>query len=179
MRIEVVGADTISQQARTYADIPGVRCTHAVRECRESPTGSRGTAPAEWRARPHRVHGDGVIGRGGLDPDTSKGSPRLRCDQSRDRTYQNHGGDGIGRRSHFRLRSNRRRDMHYCVVPCALPCYGSCEVLHTGRGIRRAESIKIRSLPTTHQRGSSAGRRRASSSKLPSPSIARSGRNRE
>jgi len=38
--------------------------------------------------------------------------------------------------------------MRYCVVPCALPCYGSCDVIDTGRGMKRAEDVKSRSLPT-------------------------------
>ena len=179
MRIEVVGARHDQPTGSNVRRVPGVRGTDAVRGCRESPAGSRGTAPAgPWsRLRQRRLQRDGCIGRSGLHSDTSNRSPRLRCDQPRGRTYQNHGGDRTGRRPHLRVRPTGDETMRYCVVPCASPCYGWCEVLDTGRGMKRAEHVKSRPVPTNRGR-SRTDRHRASSSRLPSPSIAPSGRNR-
>ena len=60
MRIEVVGLDTINQQARTYAQYRVFAAlTHS--RMRENPTGSRCTAPAgPWsRLRQRRLQRDG------------------------------------------------------------------------------------------------------------------------
>ena len=105
MRIEVVAADTINQQARTYAEYRVFAALTQIRGCRESPTGSRCPAPAgPWsRLRQRRLQRDGCIGRSGRHSDTSNRSPRLRGDQPRGRTYQNHGGDD---------RTGRRPDLH-------------------------------------------------------------------
>ena len=100
MRIEVVGVDTINQQARTYAEY---RVFAALTQFADAEKVRR----ARVVLRPlDRGRGcDSVacsvtvdIGRSGLHSDTSDRSPRLRSDQPRGRTYQNHGGDRTGRR---------------------------------------------------------------------------------
>ena len=105
MRIEVVGADTISQQARTYAEYRVFAALTRVRGCRESPGGSRRAAlSGPWsRLRQHRLQRDGCIGGSRLHSDTSNRSPRLRSDQPRGRAYKN---------------PRQRRDWSQTPFPC-------------------------------------------------------------
>jgi hypothetical protein len=50
--------------------------------------------------------------------------------------------------------------MRYCVVPCALPCYGSCEVLDnsssSAHGLSHCHSFRRHSFRLTFTLGASS-----------------------
>ena len=140
MRIEVVGADTISQQARTYAEYRVFAALTQFADAKEV-SGARVVLRAVDRGR-----GSDSIActvsvalEGGLLSNTNNRSPRLRRDQPRGRTSQNHGRDRIGRRLHLHLRP--AGDENDALLPRAL----CVTVLWMVRGTRhgpRAETSR-------------------------------------
>ena len=132
MRIEVVGEDTISQQARTYAEY---RVFAALTQFSDA----------------DKVRRVRVV----LRPvDRGRGCEGIACtvtvalagsDSLRIRTTGPHAYAAINRAVE-RIRTTaatgivetaspcevpETETMRYCVVPCASPCYGWCEVIDT------------------------------------------------
>ena len=128
MRIEVVGEGTISQQARTYAEY---RVFAALTQFSEADKVRR----VRVLLRPVKL-GSGCEGIACTVTVALEGSDSFRI-----RTTGPHAYAAINRAVE-RIRTNtatgnggprlclkRVRAMRYCVVPCASPCYGWCEVL--------------------------------------------------